>query len=57
MPLGVKFQPNDVEMLKHLSDKCEVGGSKLHPFIEGFINTIEDDEGICYTHPENLPGE
>nr|GMD03950.1 suppressor of GAMMA RESPONSE 1 [Ipomoea batatas] len=27
-----------------------------HPFIDEFIPTVEEDDGICYTHPQNLPG-
>nr|GMD93406.1 NAC domain-containing protein 75 [Ipomoea batatas] len=31
--------------------------SKSHPLIDGaFIPTIEGEDGICYTHPEKLPG-
>ena len=26
-------------------------------FIDEFIPTLEESGGICYTHPENLPGE
>jgi hypothetical protein len=25
-------------------------------FIDEFIPTIEEEEGICYRHPENIPG-
>lgn len=57
LPIGVKFDPSDVELLEHLAAKCGVGNSKPHMFIDEFIPTIEGDQGICYTHPENLPGE
>jgi hypothetical protein len=29
---------------------------KSHPLIDEFILTIEGEDGICYTHPEKLPG-
>ncbi|XP_022774374.1 SUPPRESSOR OF GAMMA RESPONSE 1-like [Durio zibethinus] len=56
LPAGVKFDPSDAELLEHLAAKCGVGDSKAHPFIDEFITTLEEDQGICYTHPENLPG-
>ncbi|MED6182675.1 hypothetical protein PIB30_030875 [Stylosanthes scabra] len=55
-PAGVKFDPSDVELLEHLAAKCCVGNKEPHVFIKDFIPTIEGDHGICYTHPENLPG-
>nr|APZ76780.1 NAC2 transcription factor [Bambusa emeiensis] len=56
LPAGVKFDPSDLELLEHLEEKIGLGGSKPHMFIDEFIPTIENDEGICYSHPENLPG-
>ena len=56
-PLGVKFDPSDVELLEHLAAKCGIGNTQQHMFINEFILTLEGDQGICYTHPENLPGE
>ncbi|KAK7365206.1 hypothetical protein VNO80_14080 [Phaseolus coccineus] len=55
-PVGVKFDPSDIELLKHLEAKCCVGNRKQHVFIHEFIPTLEGEQGICYTHPENLPG-
>ncbi|XP_019185788.1 PREDICTED: NAC domain-containing protein 8-like [Ipomoea nil] len=55
-PAGVKFEPSDVELLEHLAAKCGEGNSEPHMFLDEFIPTLEGDEGICYTHPENLPG-
>jgi hypothetical protein len=52
----VKFDPSDLELLEHLEHKLGVGDSKPHMFIDEFIPTVENDEGICYSHPENLPG-
>ncbi|XP_057464552.1 SUPPRESSOR OF GAMMA RESPONSE 1-like [Actinidia eriantha] len=56
LPAGVKFDPSDEELLEHLAAKCRLGNSKPHMFIDEFIPTIDKDDGICYTHPENLPG-
>ncbi|KAL3640099.1 hypothetical protein CASFOL_011917 [Castilleja foliolosa] len=56
LPTGVKFDPSDVELIEHLAAKCGAVGSKPHMLIDEFIPTIDGDDGICYTHPENLPG-
>ncbi|ERN13821.1 hypothetical protein AMTR_s00049p00217400 [Amborella trichopoda] len=56
LPAGVKFDPSDVELLGHLAGKVGFGGSTAHAFIDEFIPTLENDEGICYTHPKDLPG-
>ncbi|KAL9996225.1 putative transcription factor NAM family [Helianthus debilis subsp. tardiflorus] len=56
LPAGVKFEPTDVELLEHLAAKCGVGNVMPHQFIDEFIPTLDVDEGICYKHPENLPG-
>ncbi|KAI4966058.1 hypothetical protein ZWY2020_046738, partial [Hordeum vulgare] len=48
------FDPTDLELLEHLEGK--VGRAASHVLINGFIPTIEEAEGICHTHPENLPG-
>ncbi|KAJ8645785.1 hypothetical protein MRB53_007533 [Persea americana] len=56
LPAGVKFDPSDAELLEHLAGKIWLGNSKPHLFIDEFIPTLNEDEGICYTHPENLPG-
>ncbi|XP_027358752.1 SUPPRESSOR OF GAMMA RESPONSE 1-like [Abrus precatorius] len=55
-PVGVKFVPSDVELLEHLAAKCCIGNREAHMLIHEFIPTLEGDQGICYTHPENLPG-
>ena len=52
----MKFDPSDAELVEHLEAKCGVGNSEQHKFIDEFIPTLEVHEGICYTHPENLPG-
>ncbi|XP_044949234.1 NAC domain-containing protein 73-like [Hordeum vulgare subsp. vulgare] len=54
LPVGVKFDPTDLELLEHLEGK--VGRAASHVLIDGFIPTIEEAEVICHTHPENLPG-
>ncbi|KAG6578671.1 SUPPRESSOR OF GAMMA RESPONSE 1, partial [Cucurbita argyrosperma subsp. sororia] len=56
LPAGVKFDPSDDEIMDHLAAKCTVGNLKPHALIDEFIPTLETDQGICYTHPENLPG-
>ncbi|KAH7373843.1 hypothetical protein KP509_17G077400 [Ceratopteris richardii] len=56
LPAGVKFDPGDREILEHLSAKMGLHGRKPHPFIDEFIPTLTEEDGICYTHPENLPG-
>ncbi|KAL5202827.1 hypothetical protein ABZP36_013779 [Zizania latifolia] len=57
LPAGVKFDPTDQELLEHLEGKARPdSGRKLHPLVDEFIPTIEGENGICYTHPERLPG-
>ncbi|KAL2546357.1 NAC domain-containing protein 8 [Forsythia ovata] len=56
LPSGVKFDPSDQEIIFHLLAKVGVGNSKPHPFIDEFIPTVNEDDGICYTHPQYLPG-
>ncbi|KAL0345154.1 UNVERIFIED_CONTAM: NAC domain-containing protein 75 [Sesamum radiatum] len=57
LPAGVKFDPTDQELIDHLEAKVEGKESKSHPLIDEFIPTIEGEDGICYTHPEKLPGQ
>ncbi|XP_054786270.1 NAC domain-containing protein 75-like [Prosopis cineraria] len=57
LPAGVKFDPTDQELIEHLEAKVESNHMiKSHPLIDEFIPTIEGEDGICYTHPEKLPG-
>ncbi|XP_027191230.1 NAC domain-containing protein 75 isoform X2 [Cicer arietinum] len=57
LPAGVKFDPTDQELIEHLEAKVESKNNiKSHPLIDEFILTIEGEDGICYTHPEKLPG-
>ncbi|KAA8532742.1 hypothetical protein F0562_032775 [Nyssa sinensis] len=56
LPRGVKFDPSDQEIIWHLLSKVGAGNLKPHPFIDEFITTVDEDDGICYTHPQNLPG-
>ncbi|XP_048546239.1 NAC domain-containing protein 75-like [Triticum urartu] len=61
LPAGVKFDPTDQELIEHLEAKVQSGGTAAvaapsHPLIDEFIPTIEGEDGICYTHPEKLPG-
>lgn len=55
-PDGVKFDPSDLEVLEHLERKINLGNPGPQGLIDHFIPTLEKVEGICYTHPENLPG-
>ncbi|CAD5187930.1 unnamed protein product [Musa acuminata subsp. malaccensis] len=56
LPAGVKFDPTDQELVEHLEAKVKAEDLTSHPLIDEFIPTIEGDDGICYTHPEKLPG-
>ncbi|GER29855.1 NAC domain-containing protein [Striga asiatica] len=56
LPRGVKFDPSDQEIIWHLLAKVGLDNFKPHPFINEFIPTVQEDDGICYTHPQNLPG-
>ncbi|KAJ4916623.1 NAC domain-containing protein 8 [Raphanus sativus] len=56
LPRGVKFDPSDPEIIWHLLAKSGLLGLSSHPFIDEFIPTVNQDDGICYTHPKNLPG-
>ncbi|CAN4105014.1 unnamed protein product [Withania somnifera] len=56
LPAGVKFDPSDQEILEHLEAKVRLDAHKLHPLIDEFIQTLEGENGICYTHPEKLSG-
>ncbi|KAG6423648.1 hypothetical protein SASPL_114050 [Salvia splendens] len=56
LPAGVKFDPSDQEILQHLEGKVMYDTRKMHPFIDEFIPSILGENGICYTHPEKLPG-
>ncbi|KAL2342588.1 hypothetical protein Fmac_003873 [Flemingia macrophylla] len=56
LPAGVKFDPTDQELIEHLEAKVESKNTRSHPLIDEFILTIEGEDGICYTHPEKLPG-
>ncbi|VAI72870.1 unnamed protein product [Triticum turgidum subsp. durum] len=56
LPKGVKFDPSDQELLGHLLAKHDKAGSQPHPFIDEFIPTVKEADGICYTHPQKLPG-
>lgn len=52
----MKFDPTDQELIEHLEAKVEAKNMKSHPLIDEFIPTIDGEDGICYTHPEKLPG-
>ena len=56
LPAGVKFDPSDQQILEHLDAKVKRDKRKLHPLLDEFIPTLDGEDGICYTHPQNLPG-
>ncbi|KAK9276887.1 hypothetical protein L1049_006424 [Liquidambar formosana] len=56
LPRGVKFDPSDQEIIWHLLAKVGEEDLKPHPFIDEFIPTVDKDDGICYAHPQVLPG-
>ncbi|PWZ16679.1 NAC domain-containing protein 73 [Zea mays] len=45
-----------MELLEHLEGEAKSDTRKLHPLVDEFIPTIDGENGICYTHPERLPG-
>ena len=57
LPAGVRFDPTDLELLEHLEGKVKSDTCEVHPLIDEFIPTIDGENGICYTHPEKLPGD
>uniref|UniRef100_A0A452XBV5 NAC domain-containing protein n=1 Tax=Aegilops tauschii subsp. strangulata TaxID=200361 RepID=A0A452XBV5_AEGTS len=57
LPASVKFDPTDQELIEYLEDKVSAESARSHPLIDLFIPTINNEHGICYTHPEKLPGE
>ena len=57
LPAGVKFDPTDQELIEHLEAKVSADSARSHPLIDLFIPTIYIEHGICYTHPEKLPGK
>nr|XP_017237195.1 PREDICTED: NAC domain-containing protein 8-like isoform X1 [Daucus carota subsp. sativus]XP_017237196.1 PREDICTED: NAC domain-containing protein 8-like isoform X1 [Daucus carota subsp. sativus]XP_017237197.1 PREDICTED: NAC domain-containing protein 8-like isoform X1 [Daucus carota subsp. sativus] len=50
------FYYQDAELLDHLAAKCRVGNQRSNMYLDKFIITLQEEGGICYTHPENLPG-
>lgn len=57
----MKFDPTDQELIEHLEAKVKgkeenKKWSSSHPLIDEFIPTIDGEDGICYTHPQKLPG-
>ena len=57
LPVGIKFDPTDQELIKHLEAKVSADNTRSHPLNDLFIPTIDSEHGICYTHPEKLLGE
>uniref|UniRef100_R7WC27 NAC domain-containing protein 8 n=1 Tax=Aegilops tauschii TaxID=37682 RepID=R7WC27_AEGTA len=46
----------DQKLIEHLEAKVSADSARSHPLIDLFIPTIDSEHGICYTHPEKLPG-
>ena len=57
LPAGVKFDPTDQELIEHLEAKVSADSARFQSLIDLFIPTIDSEHGICYTHPEKLPGK
>ena len=56
-PASVKFDPTEQQPIEHLEAKVSADSVRSHPPIDFFIPTIDNEHGICYTHPEKLPGK
>ena len=54
---GIKFDPTDQELIKHLEAKVSADSARFQSLIDLFIPTIDGKHNICYTHPEKLPGK
>ena len=54
---GVKFDPMDQELIKHLEAKVSADSARFQSLIDLFIPTIDSEHDICYTHSEKLPGK
>ena len=57
LPVGIKFDPTDQELIKHLEAKVSVDSARFQSLIDLFIPTIDSEHDICYTQPEKLPGK
>ena len=57
LPIGVKFDPMDQELIEHLEAKVSADNARFQSLINSFIPTIDNEHGICYTHPEKFPGK
>ncbi|KAL6555086.1 hypothetical protein OROGR_006344 [Orobanche gracilis] len=55
LPLGVKFDPSDQEIISYLLAKVN-SENHTSDFVDRYITTIDDEDGICFAHPGDLPG-
>lgn len=55
-PEGVKFEPTDEQLMRHLAAKLGLAGFSPHKDIGMFIPTIDKEGGMIRMHPEHLPG-
>ncbi|OEL35640.1 NAC domain-containing protein 8 [Dichanthelium oligosanthes] len=56
LPRGVEFNPSDSDLLWHLAAEAGNGLAERHPFINGFIKSVDDDRGFSHAHPQDIPG-
>ncbi|KAL6555084.1 hypothetical protein OROGR_006342 [Orobanche gracilis] len=56
LPLGVKFDPSDQEIIYYLLAKVN-SENHTSDFVDRYITTIDDEDGICFAHPGDLPYE
>ncbi|KAJ0974924.1 hypothetical protein J5N97_016889 [Dioscorea zingiberensis] len=56
LPRGVKFDPSDEDLVWHLLAKAGKGKDMPHPFINMFVNSLDDETAIGYNHPESVLG-
>ncbi|KAL6555097.1 hypothetical protein OROGR_006355 [Orobanche gracilis] len=55
LPLGVKFDPSDQEINSYLLAKVN-SENHTSDFVDRYITTIDDEDGICFAHPGDLSG-
>ena len=56
LPAGVKFDPRDQDILTYFEAQIGIGNKKPLLLIDVFILMLNDEIGICFSHPQNFPG-
>lgn len=56
LPRVVEFNPNDSDILWHLTAEVGNGLPECHPVINDFIKYVDVDGGFSCTHPQYIPG-